>query len=251
MSGEVHADRTVPREQSNGELGNAAIGTEAKLRSLASLVSLFSVPALVAIGLPQATAAQPFDEASFNTLDAIRLNFLGPCNSKPSGQAGCWITPGSNLDRLAFQLSQNMPAGVVSAAPAAVTPQAEGGLAVERRLQAVRVSKVRSREPGPVRAIRASYTGDQLVADKGQLQLPPAAGATPEIVISQAQGFSVFVSAGATALNHHNNRFEDGYEAQLPSVTAGADYWINPRLLGGIAFNYTNFDGTYDDSRRV
>jgi outer membrane autotransporter protein len=58
---------------------------------------------------------------------------------------------------------------------------------------------------------------------------------------------SLFVSAGAFALNHHNNRFEDGYEAQLPTVTAGADYWLTPRLLAGMAFNYTNFDGTYDD----
>ena len=58
---------------------------------------------------------------------------------------------------------------------------------------------------------------------------------------------SLFVSAGASALNHHNNRFEDGYEAQLPTVTVGADYWITPRLLAGVAFNYTNFDGTYDD----
>jgi outer membrane autotransporter protein len=66
-------------------------------------------------------------------------------------------------------------------------------------------------------------------------------------VISRAQGLSVFASAGATALNHHNNRFEDGYEAQLPTVTVGADYWINPRLLAGVGFNYTNFDGTYDD----
>ena len=79
------------------------------------------------------------------------------------------------------------------------------------------------------------------------MQLPPAGGASPEIVVGQAQGLSLFVSAGASALNHHNNRFEDGYEAQLPTVTVGADYWITPRLLAGVAFNYTNFDGTYDD----
>jgi outer membrane autotransporter protein len=66
-------------------------------------------------------------------------------------------------------------------------------------------------------------------------------------VISQARRLSVFASAGATALNHHNNEFEDGYEAQLPTVTIGADYWISPRLLAGVGFNYTNFDGTYDD----
>ena len=117
-------------------------------------------------------------------------------------------------------------------------------MAIERRLQAVRESEERRREAGLTSAIPASY-GDDLV--QAQLQLPPAGGATPEIVISQAQGLSVFASAGATALNHHNNRFEDGYEAQLPTVTIGADYWISPRLLAGVGFNYTNFDGTYDD----
>ena len=133
---------------------------------------------------------------------------------------------------------------MVSATPATVSPQGTGGPAIERRLQAVRESEERRREAGLTRAIPASYGGDLVQA---QLKLPPAGGATPEIVIGQAQGFSVFVSAGATALNHHNNRFEDGYEAQLPTVTVGADYWLNPRLLAGGGFNYTNFDGTYDD----
>jgi outer membrane autotransporter protein len=57
---------------------------------------------------------------------------------------------------------------------------------------------------------------------------------------------SLFVSGGASALDHHKNRFEDGYEAVLPTVTIGADYWFTPRLLAGAAFNYTNSDGTYD-----
>jgi hypothetical protein len=30
-------------------------------------------------------------------------------------------------------------------------------------------------------------------------------------------------------------------------VTVGADHSINDWLLAGIAFNYTNYDGTYDD----
>jgi uncharacterized protein with beta-barrel porin domain len=114
-------------------------------------------------------------------------------------------------------------------------------------LQAVRESEERRREAGAPRAIYASYPRGTVVADNGQLQLPPAGGASPEIVVGPAQGLSVFVSAGAFALNHHNNRFEDGYEAQLPTVTAGVDYGFTRRLLAGVAFNYTNFDGTYDD----
>jgi uncharacterized protein with beta-barrel porin domain len=58
---------------------------------------------------------------------------------------------------------------------------------------------------------------------------------------------SVFFSAGAYALQHYNNRFEDGYGATLPTVTIGADHRINDRMTAGLAFNYTNYDGTYDD----
>jgi hypothetical protein len=79
------------------------------------------------------------------------------------------------------------------------------------------------------------------------LQLPPAEGARPDIVFGLGSGTSVFLSAGAYAVNHYNNRFEDGYEAQLPTVTVGTDRGINDWLLAGIAFNYTNYDGTYDD----
>lgn len=120
-------------------------------------------------------------------------------------------------------------------------------MAIQRRLQAVRESEERRREAALARPILASYPRDHVLAASDEAQVPPAGGATPEIVISQAQGLSVFASAGATALNHHNNRFEDGYEAQLPTVTVGADYWINPRFLAGVGFNYTNFDGAYDD----
>jgi uncharacterized protein with beta-barrel porin domain len=60
-------------------------------------------------------------------------------------------------------------------------------------------------------------------------------------------GANVFLSAGAYALNHDKNRYEDGYEAQLPTVTVGADYRINDWLLAGLALNYTNYDGTYDN----
>jgi outer membrane autotransporter protein len=67
------------------------------------------------------------------------------------------------------------------------------------------------------------------------------------VVFGLGQGVGVFFSAGAYAVDHFNNRFEDGYEAQLPTVTIGSDYRINDWLLAGLAFNYTNYDGTYDD----
>lgn len=238
-------DQRARRKRSNDERDRTAIGmpggkerARSALPWLTALVGMLAAPALVALGLPHAAAAQTFDDASFRALFEIDNNFGTNC--EPDFTAACWVTPGTNL---ATFLRNNQPAGVVSAAPATVSPQAGTGTAIERRLQAVRESEERRREAGLTRVIPASYA-DMVQA---QLQLPPAGGATPEIVVSEAQGLSVFASAGATALNHHNNRFEDGYEAQLPTVTVGADYWINPRLLAGAGFNYTNFDGTYDD----
>jgi uncharacterized protein YhjY with autotransporter beta-barrel domain len=193
---------------------------------------MLAAPALVALALPQAPVAQTFDEASLPVLFNICLDV----NNESAPDVG---------PKLVALCNGNVPAGVVSAAPATVSAQGTGGPAIERRLQAVRESEERRREAGLIQTIPASYADDHVLA--AQLQLPPAGGATPEIVISQTRGLSVFASAGATALNHHNNEFEDGYEAQLPTVTIGADYWISPRLLAGVGFNYTNFDGTYDD----
>ena len=92
----------------------------------------------------------------------------------------------------------------------------------------------------------ALNTIERIAQDDG-LQFPPAGGATPSVVFGPGQGVSAFFSAGAYSVDHFNNRFEDGYEAQLPTVTVGGDYRINDRLLAGLAFNYTNYDGTYDD----
>ena len=89
-------------------------------------------------------------------------------------------------------------------------------------------------------------TSDRFVQGDA-LQLPPAGGTSPDIVFGLGSGTNVFLSAGAYALNHDKNRYEDGYEAQLPTVTVGADYRINDWLLTGLALNYTNYDGTYDN----
>jgi uncharacterized protein YhjY with autotransporter beta-barrel domain len=214
--------------------GNIDQGITGKLSSakMAMLVAMFAASALIAAGLPRPAPAQTFDEASFRTLQGICGGNLEEEGVGPNLTAFC---------------QGNTPAGAISAAPAAVSPQVSAGPMIERRLQAVRESEERRREAGAIRAVYASYSGDTVLADTDQLQLPSGGGADPEIVVSPAQGLSLFVAAGAVALNHHNNRFEDGYEAQLPTVTAGADYWLTPRLLAGFAFSYTNFDGTYDD----
>jgi uncharacterized protein YhjY with autotransporter beta-barrel domain len=251
MVGEANRDWGVTRKRPIVWGESAATGAAvrspcfwSKDRYQATLVGMAAAVSLSAVGLLQPAAAQTFENVSSEVLRQIVQNFQTPDVCEPEPTPACWVTPGSDLFDL---FSRNAPAGVVSAAPAAVSPQAAGRPTVERRLQAVRESEERRREAGFARAIYASYSRDAVLAENGQLQLPPAGGASPEIVVGPAHGLSLFISAGAFVLNHHNNRFEDGYEAQLPTVTAGADYWFTPRLLAGVAFNYTNFDGTYDD----
>ena len=72
-------------------------------------------------------------------------------------------------------------------------------------------------------------------------------GASSDEVVSLGEGLSVFASAGAEALTHSNNEYEDGYKSAVPSVTVGADYQVTPWLVAGLAFNYFNFNGDYDD----
>jgi hypothetical protein len=207
MSGKAHQSQRVKRKQRKSEGRGAAADGAARdtpwPRSALPcwLVGLFAATA-IASSLPQPAPAQTFDEASERSLFEINDNFGEFCGVPR--RAGCWVRPGSDLDRL---LTNNTPAGVLSAAPTTVAPQAAAGPSIERRLQAVRESDERRREAGAARAIYASYPRDAVLADNGQFQLPPAGGASPEIVVGPAQGLSLFVSAGAFALNHHNNRF--------------------------------------------
>ena len=222
MSGEAHQHRRVTRKQprSKGQCATARRAAERKpwsrtaVSCLGRLVKVFAACALIAWGMPQPAVAETFDDAVFRALQEIAEEMFKKRSDRIStSSAGGTLRRGR------------------SAAPAAAAPQAAAGPTIERRLQAVRRSEERRREVGATRAIYASYPRDAVLAENGQLQLPPAGGAGPEIVVGPAQGLSLFVSAGAFALNHHNNRFEDGYEAQLPTVTAGADYWLTPRLL--------------------
>jgi len=60
-------------------------------------------------------------------------------------------------------------------------------------------------------------------------------------------GLSAFVSAGGDSLNHHNNKFEDGYSSAVPTIFVGADYRITDWMTAGLAVNYSYQDGSYDD----
>lgn len=72
-------------------------------------------------------------------------------------------------------------------------------------------------------------------------------GASADPVADLGKGLSVFASAGVEALNHSNNRYEDGYEAIIPSVTVGIDQQVTKHLVVGAALNYFNFSLDYDE----
>jgi hypothetical protein len=149
---------------------------------------------------------------------------------------------GSNLGQLCADIDN--VSGPVGSISSPMSPDI-AGVRIEQRLQSFRESKEEQLENESRRAY-AMNTNERFVHGDA-LQLPPAGGTSPDIIFGLGSGASVFFSAGAYALNHYNNRFEDGYEAQLPTVTVGADYRVNDWLLAGLAFNYTNYDGTYDD----
>jgi uncharacterized protein YhjY with autotransporter beta-barrel domain len=236
--GAAREGRCATGGQPSAESGSTAADTAARGGRWPCLTvpswtapGLFAIPAIVVFGLSHPVPAQPFDALAF-LQDVCFRN----------------VTFGSNLKQLCQHSIENTPSGGVSAAPATGQAAAGVGPAIERRLQAVRESKELMKEAGATEVMYASYPGEAVLADNGQLQLPPAGGAPSEsVVVSTAQGLSLFASAGAVALRHHNNSFEDGYDALLPTVTVGTDYWFIPgRLLGGAAFNYTRSDGDYD-----
>jgi outer membrane autotransporter protein len=94
--------------------------------------------------------------------------------------------------------------------------------------------------------VYASNESSGVASDYTRQQLPTPSGGDVEIPVGATSGLSLFLSAGGTYLEHDGNRYEAAYDAVLPTVTIGADYWITPQLLAGAAFNYTNFDGNYD-----
>lgn len=178
-------------------------------------------------------AVQPTMAGDFNT--RFRNNLRDVC-------VRGLFQVGSNLGQVCTDIDNG--GGPVGSISSPMSPE-NAGVGLEQRLQSFRESKEEQLE-NEHHGTYAMNTSERFV--KGDaLQLPPAGGTSPDIVFGLGSGTNVFLSAGAYALNHYNNKYEDGYEAQLPTVTVGGDYRVNDWLLAGLAFNYTNYDGTYDD----
>ncbi|MDS4016575.1 MAG: autotransporter outer membrane beta-barrel domain-containing protein [Candidatus Accumulibacter sp.] len=74
-------------------------------------------------------------------------------------------------------------------------------------------------------------------------------GGSADAAVSLGNGFSVFAVPGYERLNHSNNRYEDGYKADIGRLTLGGDYKFSQMFFAGIAFDYAYQDGVYDEGR--
>ena len=174
------------------------------LQNLRSFLIVFAGMLLISSNIVKSTMAE---ESKFNS--AFRINLNEVCVN-PSFRGG------NNLSQTCGKIHNG--GGPVGKVASPMGPDGLGGL--QQRLQSILESKEEKSEY----RYRTAYTlntTDQFVQGDA-LQPPPAGRASPEIVFGLGSGASVFLSAGAYALNHHNNSFEDGYEAQLPTVTVGA-----------------------------
>jgi outer membrane autotransporter protein len=199
------------------------------LQKLRQFLVVFAVMLLISSNSVHVTMAAPFNPTFREYLTGVCENGL--------------FQGGSNLAQVCSDIGN--VSGPVGSISSPMSPDSAGVRRLEQRLQSFRESK----EEQLQKEYRRTYTMNtsERFVQGDALQLPPAGGTSPGIILDLGSSANVFLSAGAYALNHYNNRYEDGYEAHLPTVTVGADYRVNDWLLAGLALNYTNYDGTYDD----
>lgn len=191
-----------------------------------------------AVGLP--AYGQTFSQAQSATLSSI-------CDSLPLFQLS------ANLRKRCFPRKaapgSSVTVNVTSAAPPSLNEAPSGSATIIReRLQQIRAPIEEKPESMTKTRIYAFNGTSNRAGDAEAVPLPPVtSGAFPGVVLGLAPGLSLYLSADGSTLTHSNNRFEDGYDATVPTVTVGGDYLINPRLLAGLAFTYNNIDGHYDD----
>lgn len=156
--------------------------------------------------------AQTFDQASTNELNKI-------CNDPFK-----YVTPGSQLNNICFQLFPAQIGGGLNGASSGVGTQSQpNSILITEQLKKKRINKAKRGLDSEVEDVTPGGSADMITAEWGR--------------------FSTFLTAGATALHHRQNDFEQGYDATIPSVTAGGGYRISDSLETGLAFNYWNSNG--------
>jgi uncharacterized protein YhjY with autotransporter beta-barrel domain len=183
-------------------------------------------------------AAEPFERIATTTLRNICENRVDPN-----------FGGGSQTFRLSAEMlvgCGNLPS-TLFAGTSSAGPSGAGTLAIEQRLQSVRESEEERRMGRRAHGLYA-FAGRGEGADFAQ-RAPSATIEKPlaDVLIDYGKGLSGFVSAGAAVVHHRSSRFEDGYRAEVPNVTVGADYRLADEVLVGFAFSYANFNATYDD----
>lgn len=179
------------------------------------------------------------------TQPASPFDGLHACFGQDSSTGNC-SDVGGPITSTTSTTTQGSP-GAVSSSGGSSLPLARAA-AVQERLQQVRnqeEEKLEGRLPSPTYAQNepANRLGDTEV-----IPVPPSTpGGFPGAVFVLSPGLSAYLSAGGTAVNHRNNPYEDGYHAVVPEVAVGVDYLITSWMLAGLAFNYSNIDGNYDE----
>lgn len=189
------------------------LGQNSSLRSLFirySKITPFLFLFFTVILSGQPASAQTFDQASTKALQRI-------CNTTGANSAAL-PSVGAELKFICNEIANNNN-GQAAASGVGTQSQPSSILISQQQLKDEQINKEKQEmRPGSADTISTRW-GDR---------------------------FSTFLTAGATTLRHRSNEYEQGYNAEIPSVTAGGGYLIANNLETGLAFNYSNSDGDYN-----
>jgi hypothetical protein len=136
----------------------------------------------------------PLEAADFNL--RFRPNLDTVCSDSS-------LQGGDDLRRVCGVIGDDVgPVGGVFSSIGA-SPESAGVLSIEQRLQSARQSEEEKLEGRRGRRAYAFNTTGR-IAQRDGLQVPPAGGASPNVVFGLGQGASLFFSAGAYSLYHFN-----------------------------------------------
>ncbi len=100
--------------------------------------------------------------------------------------------------------------------------------------------------PGIIqRRLREQGSEDEEVNQTHEVFMHGAASA--DSITTYPFGLSLFVSVQFESLDKKATPFEGGYDSNLWRVTTGADYSFTHNLLGGLAFDYYNQNGDFNN----
>jgi uncharacterized protein YhjY with autotransporter beta-barrel domain len=182
-------------------------------------ISFTTIGVLAAVSGWQSAEAQTFNQASNAELQSICTGVI--TSSLNYGDFGP-LTPTNNhvgaaLTSKCLQMNVNGQA-VTASSGGGTFSQPSSFLISQQQLQNAQTLKLTQQKP---------------------------AGAADSVTTNWGENFSTFLTAGATALHHRNNDYEQGYNASVPSVTLGGNYLIASNLEAGLAFNYANSNASY------